>query len=675
MPNHTRHTTLRFKAMSAALLVILVALGIMGTTSVLRMNATLAQEHERSVNAMATSLAHACELPLLVEDRAELERLFDPYEDDANVLFCAAFDASGEIIASVSPDAAAWSDFLEYRSSRGKYQLSWQDVVRSAEQSEFDVFGTEDTASDEPALIGSVALGFSMEPMRLAQRDQAQTTLLAGTVTAFMTLVLAWIVVGRWTKRLGRLVEAASSVSRGDYTFEVNDVGADEIGQLGASFDDMRLTIRDRNRELEAFNDTLQQQVTERTRDLESAKQSAEAASQAKSDFLANMSHEIRTPMTSILGYSEQLLDPTISPSIRLDAINTIHRNGQSLLSIINDILDISKIEAGQMSVEPVDCSPRQVIADVMSLMHVRAHAKHLSLTAEFDGLIPETITTDTLRLRQIIVNLVGNAIKFTETGGVSIVTRYVEPDTNSKAMLEVDVIDTGIGLDDDQCERIFKPFTQADSTMSRRFGGTGLGLTISRRLAEMLGGSIHVESIPGQGSRFRVRIATGTDANVRLIDATSVEEPTPHPAGSTSQPDAAARADGARILLAEDGPDNQRLLSFILTKAGAEVIVAENGRIAMEEALQAAAQDRPFDVILMDMQMPEMDGYTATSLLRERGYRGPIIALTAHAMTGDRERCLNAGCDDYATKPVNRVNLIRMVASWMERSAGEAAA
>jgi PAS domain S-box-containing protein len=398
---------------------------------------------------------------------------------------------------------------------------------------------------------------------------------------------------------------------------------------------------------------------------LEEYSRRAEAATRAKSEFLANMSHEIRTPMTAILGFADVLLgepDLVRAPPERVEAIRTIQRNGEYLLQLINDILDLSKIEAGKLEIEKMSCSPREVLGDLSSLMQVRADAKGISLNIGVEGPIPERIQSDPTRLRQILINLVSNAVKFTESGGVRTVARLAHgPDRES--LLEFHVTDTGIGMTEEQVGKLFQPFTQADSSTTRKFGGTGLGLTISKRLAEALGGDITVLSEPGLGSTFTLTVATGSLEGVRLIDDADWEA-TPESPKPTPEPVATIRP-GCRILLAEDGPDNQRLIGFMLRKAGAEVTIAENGQAASERALHAWQSDAPFDVVLMDMQMPVMDGYTATRQLRAAGYDGPIIALTANAMDGAQEKCLASGCNDYASKPIQRERLFEAVARW----------
>jgi signal transduction histidine kinase/ActR/RegA family two-component response regulator len=398
---------------------------------------------------------------------------------------------------------------------------------------------------------------------------------------------------------------------------------------------------------------------------LRAATEEAQAATKSKSEFLANVSHEIRTPLTAILGYADVLLeegDIRRAPSSRNHAVDTIRRNGEHLLGIINDILDISKIEAGKLDVERTQCSPAQLVADVMSLMRVRSDAKNLFLRCGCRGPFPEVIHTDPLRLKQILVNLVGNAIKFTEVGGVELTVQCLEGERPS---LQFDVTDTGIGMSPEQVARLFRPFTQADASMARRFGGTGLGLTLSRRLAQILGGNVCVvQTQPEVGTTLRATVATGPLGDARMLDG-PVWSTNGMPAGSKPRDDF-PMLPRCRLLLAEDGPDNQQLIKHILTRAGAEVVLVENGQLAVDAALIAQEAGNAFDVIVMDMQMPVMDGYEATTLLRNRGYERPIIALTAHAMASDRDKCISAGCSDFLTKPIDRRGLIAHIARWI---------
>ncbi|MBI3846096.1 MAG: CHASE domain-containing protein [Planctomycetes bacterium] len=403
--------------------------------------------------------------------------------------------------------------------------------------------------------------------------------------------------------------------------------------------------------------------------EIQRARESAEEATRTKSEFLANMSHEIRTPMTAIVGYTDLLLEPGRTDVEREEFIRTIQRNGAHLMSILNDILDLSKIEACKLTCERVRFSPRAVVSDVASMMRGRALEKHLDFGVQFVGMIPETIESDPTRLRQILLNLVGNALKFTERGGVMILTSLVDIPTAPDPRLSFSVMDTGIGMTREQRERLFRPFTQADNSMTRRFGGTGLGLTISKRFAEMLGGDICVTSTPGRGTTFTATLRTGSLAGVPLVDG--AREAMIYQAESKPVARPKAVKLQGRILLAEDGVDNQRLISLHLRQGGATVEVAENGRVAIEKIVAAKRDGAPFDCILMDMQMPEVDGYTAATRLRQMGHDGPIIALTAHATEGDRAKCLAAGCDDYVSKPIDRARLFAAVDNALRRSRG----
>ncbi len=397
--------------------------------------------------------------------------------------------------------------------------------------------------------------------------------------------------------------------------------------------------------------------------ELDLARRTAEDANQSKSEFLANMSHEIRTPMTAILGFADVLDtdgDFCINPSFARGAIQTIRSNANHLLTIINDILDMSKIDAGKMTIERIEISPTMIVEEVASLMQPQAVGKGIYVEIQYDSEIPMKIKSDPTRLRQILLNLVGNAIKFTEVGKVTLHTMYL-PASNS---MQFRVVDSGLGMSEAQRKSIakFGAFSQADNSTTRRFGGTGLGLRISSSLAKMLGGSIQVESELGKGSVFTVTIDAGNTEGIEFIrpevcSISRVPDTLPAVTSVLSQPNSLPLA-GLRILLAEDGPDNQRLISFHLKKAGAHVTIAENGLLAAE--IIESSSDL-FDLVFMDMQMPELDGYDATKRLRSGGYKLPILALTAHAMDTDRQKCLDAGCDDYTTKPIHRQSLIEL--------------
>ncbi len=392
---------------------------------------------------------------------------------------------------------------------------------------------------------------------------------------------------------------------------------------------------------------------------LMSAREMALDATRLKSEFLANMSHEIRTPMTAILGFAEELhltLSSADTSEPARVALETIQRNGEHLLTLINGILDLSKIEAGRFEVVRTRFSPIALVADVVRMLGPRAREKRLLLDARCDGPVPESIHSDAVLWRQFVFNLVGHAVKFTSAGSVRVVVGLAPSDADAGPLLEIAVEDTGLGLDREQQQIIFEPFTQVQGSSTREFSGTGLGLSLSRKLARLLAGDIELASTPGRGSRFGLRVATGPLEGVRMCEPSEIDALVFGPPARVQAAPASLRG---RVLVAEDGADNQRLLDAILTRAGLDVELVANGELACQRALAAWELGEPFDIILMDMQMPVLDGYRATRRLRDAGYPGSIVALTAHAMSGDREKCLQAGCDDYATKPVLRAELL----------------
>ncbi|MCB9832679.1 MAG: PAS domain S-box protein [Planctomycetes bacterium] len=404
--------------------------------------------------------------------------------------------------------------------------------------------------------------------------------------------------------------------------------------------------------------------VTERESlqaELVEAKLAAEAANRAKSEFLANMSHEIRTPLTAVLGYSELLGDDDELASDRdrrEQTIETIIGAGRHLLAILNDVLDLSKIDAGRMAVEWLDVRLDELLRDVVAMIRARVESDGVGLGIEIETPLPCTIRSDPTRLRQILINLMGNAAKFTAIGRIILRARIVTDD-RGREVLQLEVEDSGEGIPAEAAQRLFQPFNQADASVTRRHGGTGLGLTISRRLANLLDGDIVlVRSEPGVGSLFRIDLPLL--AGVEGPTFTELPTARRFTDRGGEGPDVAI---AGRLLLADDGRDNRTLISLMLRKAGAEVEVVENGALALAALDRARADGRPFDLLLTDVQMPEMDGLTLMRTLRDRGDVIPIVALTAHAMTEDRVRCLAAGSDAYASKPIDRRALVGLCA------------
>lgn len=607
-----------------------------------------------SARAASTIVASNLSAAVSFKDKQAILEILSSLRQGEGFVAARVMDLKNEELASISVEGYDYTLIFPPNQFRG--QLLSQDWI------EIDApirFGDGES-------VGTLQFIADFSPYQQHLNRATSVTLTVGAAAMLVAVCLGRLAQKRILKPVVELRKVASHVSeQQDYTVRATKRSDDELGHLTETFNTMLDRIEMDNRALADANATLENRVKERTTELELATREAQQASTAKSYFLANMSHEIRTPMTAILGYSEQLLDPSISEVERLDCVRTIHRNGEHLLAIINDILDVTKIEAGRMSVERIKVNVIQIVGEVASLCRVKAIEKGLSMSINFDGGIPEFIHSDPTRLRQILVNLVNNAIKFTERGEVRVSVSAKQSDSGTWSVI-FSVRDTGIGMTPEQAARLFKSFTQADESMSRRFGGTGLGLVISRSLARILGGDISVQSQVGLGSCFTAHIDGGAAEGAAMRYGVSEAEclaSVQHVDVSGSVTTAAQYRLDLRMLLVEDGPDNQRFISALLRKAGAEVTIAENGAIAVEEALGALEQGRPFDVILMDMQMPVMDGYSATRLLRSKGYQGLIIALTAHAMVEDRQKCEQAGCDDYLTKPVHRVRMLERLA------------
>jgi signal transduction histidine kinase/ActR/RegA family two-component response regulator len=517
------------------------------------------------------------------------------------------------------------------------------------------------------ALVGGGMLAGHAAIALLPPHGWLRVALLAALSVAVAALISCQV-----AGPLARLRAALRAATDGTAPPALPATGVREIDATSAAFAAVAARLSELTDSVEQVTSSLQQEIAEHTRELVAAKERAEVANHTKSAFLANVSHEMRTPLTAILGYTEILLDEAEAhdaPQRILDAARTVHHNSEHLLQVINDLLDLSRIESGKLEVEQVLCSPRKILADVDGLLRMRAEDKGLALEVRCKGPIPETMRSDPMRIRQILLNLVGNAIKFTDTGSVVVEMSLARGIDGPR--IRFDVSDNGIGIDPSAVEKLWKPFSQADGTFARRYGGSGLGLAISRRLAAMIGGDVRLLwSAPGEGSVFRAAFPTGPLEGVPMVHELEPMRAPVRPSRETAAvvvegPASHIPAPGqlaCRILLVEDGPDNRRLLTHVLERTGATVVCAENGRVALDLLFAEDGAPARFDVILMDMQMPVLDGYAATAELRKRGCAIPVIALTAHAMVGDRERCLAAGCTDYASKPFRWSQLMQCI-------------
>ena len=503
-------------------------------------------------------------------------------------------------------------------------------------------------------VVGTVYLQASRESLHRKIAHYRWIVAAVVFMSLFSAVLFAVLVQRRVSDPLLSLAEMARRISHEDnYTLRMRGHAGGEVEILFEAFNRMLDQIQHSKDALAQANDELEERVVRRTEQLAKARDAAEAANQAKSEFLANMSHEIRTPLNAVLGFTELLRQESrdITDEDHEEYLNTIHASGKHLLQLINDILDLSRVEAGYLEVELRECSPQSLIAEVVSLLSIRAKERDLELNYHWIGRQPESIQTDEYRLRQLLMNLVGNAVKFTSAGRVDILAeleRVERSDASNESgydefCLRVAVIDTGIGIDSERLGHIFEPFSQADTSITRRYGGTGLGLAISRRVAAALGGSLDVRSRKDVGSTFTARVAARNivwQDESEELSCVADDDQTASEITSEKLP--------RTVLIVDDGETNRKLVRLMLEKRGIETSVAVDGQEGFDAILTG-----DFDLVLMDMQMPVLDGIAATRELRGRGVETPIVALTANAMRVDRQQCLAAGCNGYVTKPI----------------------
>ncbi len=659
--------TIRKKLILVTMSICLTALVVSGLAFSLWSHFSFRENMVRDLRVQAEITASNCSATLLFDDPESAEELLNSYVAEPSVVSCCIYSAEKKHFASYVRNNTEQKDIDPQSSSGYRFENShliiFQPVLLEEEQ------------------VGTVVLVSDLEPLKANFKSNSLIVLAITVMASLSGYLLATRLQRIISKPILSLADLSTHVyQKRDYSQRAEKTSNDEIGTLIDAFnlmlDEIQQEMEERVKaqmELMKHRDHLEETVNERTAELKStnrqleltvekanlmAKQANEA-NKAKSEFLANMSHEIRTPMNAIIGFSELLAEEELGQQ-QHTFLNTILTSGKSLLQLINDILDFSKIEAGRLQTEIIECNMQQFLGDVNSFLRPLALEKGLKFEILECGELPSTIYTDSIRVRQCLVNLVGNAIKFTTEGHV-----YINVSTekhHEKDYIRFDVEDTGIGIPEEKQKTIFEAFTQADGSTTRKYGGTGLGLTITKQLIELLGGTMSVQSKEDKGSVFTILLPAGVkldetdpvntyDVVKDLIDDTELENVGVVIEGRMG-----------KILVAEDAEANQELIRVLLERLGYEVVIVENGKLAIE-----AVENDTFDLIFMDMMMPVMNGYDATKKLRARGCDMPIIALTANAMKGDDQKCYEAGCIEYITKPIDRDRLKALLKKYLK--------
>ncbi len=615
---HSASRSLTVKLICGVVLIVTMVYALTGVLAIRGVHRDQLHHMDSIGQAISQTVANAGIEPLLLEDHSALETYADQLVNQNPLVVRIQYERHDDEVLVV-----ACHESMERLQHTPEVIRHYTAPIR--------------TDADGEAL-GYVRVDISIKNMK----TPFQTHLLRLIATLTMSLAIIVILLSVFLRHIiirpvKTLATCARNIGAGDLDGTISMTNQDEIGQLAGAIDEMRLNLKMSYSAIQEQNDELVSMDTK------------------KSQFLANMSHEIRTPMNTIVGFGDLLSDEDLTAEQTAD-VNIIRESAHNVLHLINDILDFSKIEAGHLDIQKIHCSLGELLDSIESMMRARAGSKSLDFQIIANKDVPSHINSDPYRLRQCMTNLVDNAIKFTDTGHVHV--KVSLPHDGAKHFIRFDVEDTGIGIPQSRQASIFDAFTQADGSTTREYGGTGLGLAVTKQLAQLLNGEISLTSEAGQGSVFSLVIPTGADlAGSPLLDRNDVPDQK-----EDQSPIAEVTQFSGTVLVAEDVEGSQKLMQLMLSKLGLEVTIAKDGKQAVDRALSQS-----FDLILMDMQMPHMNGYDATAALKQQGCQAPIVAVTARAMKGDDRICMEAGCDGYLTKPIDRTELKRIVAQYMK--------